>query len=387
MSRPSYYFKNDWESMLPMKKISLFLSLSITVLVACTAYGAPAAKSPTIRWPAVAGANYASEPEMLLASLVNFRVQAEVPQVDNKLVAVIASPAPYGLAGPTTAHSFKSLQAGQYERVVILAPGHGPSFENCSVPAVDVFMTPLGPVPLDGHAIRTLMYSPLFQLHQIRYDGVKPHERIHEYEFAIESLLPYLQERLHEFKVVPILVGDLKDPKGNTTENTMAAFANAIKPIINERTLIVVASSFTHYGDDYKNKPFTEEIEQNIARLDRYAFEQILGLNLTGFRSYLKGSKNVIDGQDCIQILLQLLPPHTQARLLAYTTSGTVNGLWANSVSYASFVFHDLDAPALSARPDQVRPLVLRKPEKTAETAQTKPAPKEGEEQKSASPE
>ncbi|NLN92664.1 MAG: AmmeMemoRadiSam system protein B [Candidatus Hydrogenedens sp.] len=370
-----------------MKKYFLLFVFCIALMAFVTADAAPAAKSPTIRWPAVAGANYSSDPEMLLATLVNFRVQAEVPEVGNKLIALIASPAPYGLAGRTTAHAFKSLQPGQYDRVVILAPGHGPSFENCSVPAVDVFMTPLGPVPLDGSAIRTLMYSPLFQMHQLRYDGVKPHERIHEYEFAIESLLPYLQERLFEFKLVPVLVGDLKDPKGNTTENTMTAFANAIKPVIDERTLVVVASSFTHYGEEYKNTPFTEEIEENIAHLDRLAFEQILGLNLSGFRSYMKRSKNVIDGENCIQILLQLLPVHTQARLLAYTTSGTVSGHWDNSVSYGSFVFHDLDAPALSARPDLVRPLVLRKPEQTASPSQpTSPVVKEGEKEKSENP-
>lgn len=358
-----------------MNYFMLLCTLIMSLLIPGTGFAAPEGQPLTIRWPAVAGANYSSDPERLLATVVTFRSQAEVPEVDNRLVAVIASPAPYGLAGKTTAHAFKSLQPGQYDRVIVLAPGHGPSFENCSIPVVDIFMTPLGPVPLDVSAIRTVMYSPLFRQQPIRYDGVKPHERIHEYEFAIESLLPYLQERLLEFKLVPILVGDLKDPKGKTTENTMAAFANAIKPIVDERTLIVVASSFTHYGEEYKNAPFTEEIEANIAHLDRHAFESILALNLTGFRSYLKSSKNVIDGQDCIQILLQLLPPTTQARLLAYTTSGAVSGQWKNSVSYASFVFHDLQSPALPARPDQVRPLILRKPE----VVKTPPAAKEGD--------
>jgi len=363
-----FSFKRRKRKYYMQKNVPIVLVL-VLFLLGGAASGAPARETPLIRWPAVAGVNYSSDPETLLSTLVNFRMQADVPEINNRLVAIIASPGPYGLAGKTTAHAFKSLQPGQYGRVVILAPGHGPGFENCSIPAVDIFLTPLGPVPLDGAAIRTLMYSPLFQMHQIRYDGAKPHERLHEYEFAIESMLPYLQERLLEFKLVPVLVGDLRDPQGKTTENTMAAFANAIKPIVDERTLIVVASSFTHYGEEYKNTPFTENIEDNIAHLDRQAFEEILSLNLTGFRAYLKRSKNVIDGQDCIQILMQMLPPHTQARLLAYTTSGAVSGNWKSSVSYGSFVFHDLDAPALSARPDQVRPLILRKPEKTAASA------------------
>jgi hypothetical protein len=280
------------------------------------------------------------------------------------LSAVIASAAPYGLAGAVSAHAFKSLQPGQYERVIIIAPGHGPMFEYCSIPAVDVFLTPLGPVPLDAPAIRYLLYSPLFHAHQIRYESGRQRDRIHEFEFAIESLLPYLQERLLEFKLVPVLVGDLRDPQGRVSESAITAIAEAIAPIINERTLIVVSSSFTHYGTDYGNRPFAENILENIAHLDRLAFEQILAMNIRGFRAYLEETRNVIDGKECIQILMKLLPKRTQARLLAYETSAALTGETNRSVSYAAFTFHDPARPALSPQPDKVRPLVLRRPER-----------------------
>ncbi len=330
-----------------------------------------AQQQPLIRWPAVAGANYPAEPEQLLSSVRGYFNGADAPETSSRLLGVIASPAPYGLAGPVTAHAFKSLQPGQYERVIILAPGHGPMFENCSIPAVDVFLTPLGPVALDAPAIRYILYSPLLHAHQLRYQGGKVRDRIHEYEFSIESLLPYLQERLLEFKLVPILVGDLRDPQGKVSENTIAAIADAIRPIINERTLIVVGSSFTHYGNEYSNTPFAEDVIENIALLDRQAFEAILDLDVRAFRDYLEESRNVIDGKDCIQILLKLLPEQAQARILAYETSAALTGETTRSVSYAAFCFHDPSLPVLAARPDQVRPLVLRKPE----TIVSPPAP------------
>ena len=321
-------------------------------------------EQPLVRWPAVAGINYPAEPEVLLSTVRGFFDQADVPELDSRLTAVIASAAPYGLAGPVSAHAFKSLKPGQYERVIVLASSHGPLFEYCSIPAVDIYLTPLGPVPLDAPAVRYLLYSPLFHAHRLRYQGGRPGDRIHEYEFSIESILPYLQERLLEFKLVPLLVGDLRDPQGRVSEGTIRAVADAIRPIVNERTLIVVASSFTHYGNEYSDLVFQENVEEGIAHLDRRAFEPILALNLEEFRGYLRETRNVIDGQICIQILLSLLPQRTQPRILAYDTSMTKTGEKNRSVSYAAFVFHDPQAPALSPQPDKVRPLVLRRPER-----------------------
>ncbi|MFA7693884.1 MAG: AmmeMemoRadiSam system protein B [Candidatus Hydrogenedentales bacterium] len=347
-----------------MNKISFISQISKFFLAVLVCFGInTVGTAQVIRWPAVAGINYPAEPEVLLHTVRNFFDRADTPELSERLTAVIASAAPYALAGEVTAHAFKSLQPGQYERVIIIAPGHGPMFENCSLPTVDIFLSPLGPVPVDAPAVRYLLYSPLFRAHQLRYQQGKPEDRIHEYEFAIESLLPYLQQRLQEFKLVPILVGDLRDPQGKVNTNTVRAIAETIKMIINERTLVVVASSFTHYGSDYGPLKFEDNVSDHIAKLDRQAFETILSLNREGFREYMAKSSNVIDGNYCIQLLFYLLPRSCQARILAYDTSMSKTKETDRSVSYASFVFHDLEKPALSAQPEKVRPLILQNPE------------------------
>jgi MEMO1 family protein len=346
------------------KACVFFLAVALSLLLAYAATAVEPQKT-IIRWPAVAELSYPAEPEVLLATVKKFYDAAEVPDVPARLSAVLASPAPYGLAGPTSAHAFKSLQPGQYTRVIIIAPGHGPTFENCSVPAVDVFITPLGPVALDAAAVRYILYSPMFQAHQVNYEGGRRLTRVHEFEFAIETLLPYLQERLLEFQLVPILIGDLRDPEGVVRENTIATVADTIRSIINERTLVVVSSSFTQYGEAYGNVPFKENITENIARLDRMAFEHLLNMDIRGFRAYLNETHNVIDGKDCIQILMKLLP-NSEPRILAYETSATLTKSTTSSVSYAAFTFHDPSQPPLSAQPDKVRPLTLRRPEMIA---------------------
>ncbi len=346
------------------KKMPLAFTFSgIIVLLGIAAFAVEPQKT-IIRWPAVAGITYPAEPEELLATVKKFYEAAEVPEVPSHLCAVIASPAPYPLAGPISAHAFKSLQPGQYERVIIIAPGHGPAFENCSIPAVDAFITPLGPVALDEAAVRYILYKPVFQAHQVNYEGGRHLTRVHEFEFAIEAILPYLQERLQDFKIVPILVGDLRDPEGVVRESALAGIADILKSIINERTLVVVSTNFTQYGEEYDNVPFKDNVVENVARLDRMAFEHILNLDVKGFRAYLEETHNVIDGKDCIQILMKLLPQGAQPRILAYETSASLNNNTATSVSYGAFTFHDPARPALSAQPDKVRPLVLRRPEK-----------------------
>lgn len=348
-----------------MKRTSTCIVFSaLAVLLLSTLGMAKEAVSPVVRWPAVAGLNYPSEPEKLLEEVRGYFGQADVPDLPSRLVAVVASAAPYKLAGPVSAHAFKSLQPGQYERVIIIAPAHGPMFENCSIPSVDIFISPLGPVPLDAEAVHYLLYSPLFHAHQLRYDKNRPQDRVHEYEFAVESLLPYLQERLLEFQLVPILVGDLRDPQGRVNKNTVKAIADTIKSVVNERTLIVVSTNFTQYGADYGSPTFEDKVEDNIARLDRLAFERLLALDADGLRATIDETHNVVDGKECLQIMLYMLPPATQARILAYETSMTKTGEKDRSVSYAAFVFHDPGKPALTPQAEKVRPLILRRAEK-----------------------
>ena len=115
----------------------------------------------------------------MLATVKKIYEAAEVPEVPSHLCAVIASPAPYPLAGPISAHAFKSLQPGQYERVIIIAPGHGRAFDICSIPAVDAFITPLGPVALDEAAVRYILSLCFGHQSIMRGDHLT---RVHEFD-------------------------------------------------------------------------------------------------------------------------------------------------------------------------------------------------------------
>lgn len=335
----------------------------LMMILACSCAAAPRAeaqRSIVPRIPAVAGTHYPADPDTLVKSLRSFFDAADAPDTSSFLAACIASPAPYGLAGKVSAHAFKSLKPGQYERVIILTSAHTADIEGCSLPEVDAFLTPLGPVALDKAAVRRLVFSPLFTVQALNYTGKGGRrERVHEFEHGIEALLPYLQERLLEFKLVPVVIGRLTNASGKFNPAAADSVAKTLRPLLDDRTLLVVSSSFTHFGNDFSNRPFNENIQKNIEHLDRQAFECLLSLDAASFQRYLEDTRNVIDGANCIHVLLRLLPPGAQARILAYDLSSSVTGDMNRSVSFAAFTFNDPARPAATPQPDKVRPLPM----------------------------
>jgi hypothetical protein len=94
----------------------------------------------------------------------------------------------------------------------------------------DYFVTPLGSVPLDRSVLTTLLALP----------GVQTLDKAHALEHSLEVQLPFLQEVLQDFSLVPIVVGD--------------APAEAVAKVIEQlwggtETLVVISSDLSHYQD------------------------------------------------------------------------------------------------------------------------------------------
>jgi hypothetical protein len=168
---------------------------------------------------------------------------------------------------------------------------------------------------------------------------------LHEREYTIEVVLPFLQARLGEFRLVPVLAGDSLDYHQRLDENVITSVAQRIREVVDTRTLIVVSSDFTHFGNNFSYRPFRENILENIEALDKEAFRLILQRDSPGFHTYLEETKNTICGKAAIEILLKLLPPTAQGRLLKYDLSARKTGDTRASISFASIVFTD-SAPA-----------------------------------------
>ena len=257
--------------------------------------------------------------------------------------AMISPHAGYAYSGPTAAAGYRALRGQAYDRVILLGPSHHAAFRGVAIADVDAYATPLGEVPLDAAAVARLRASPLV--------GAGPAEP--DREHSLEIQLPFLQRVLAPgWRLVPMMVGRLEP-------EDYAALADAIRPLLDDRTLVVVSTDFTHYGARFGYVPFPPDSEAagRLEALDKGAFAQIAARDPKGFLEYQERTGITICGFRPVALLLHLLPPDAHAHLVRYDTSGALLGDYRSSVSYLSVVLTAPDRPAQPAawQPDSLQ--------------------------------
>jgi AmmeMemoRadiSam system protein A len=85
--------------------------------------------------------------------------------------------------------------------------------------------------------------------------------------------------------------------------------------------------------------PFTENIPEQLKKLDTGALKLIEALDAPGFLEYRERTGATICGYVPIAVLLSMLDKSDKAELIDYTTSGQLEGDYSRSVSYLSIVF------------------------------------------------
>jgi len=182
----------------------------------------------SIRQPAVAGTFYPAEPSALRALVTDYLAAASTEGVAPK--ALIAPHAGYIYSGPVAASAYALLKParGTIKRVILLGPAHRVAFQGLALPSNDFFATPLGDIAIDKQAIAALKDLP----------QVRVLDAAHVTEHSLEVHLPFLQEVLGDFQLVPIVVGDASAAEvGEVLERLWGG----------PETLIVISSDLSHY--------------------------------------------------------------------------------------------------------------------------------------------
>ncbi len=252
-------------------------------------------------------------------------LQAEPRNLSGKMKALIVPHAGYRYSGQVAAHGFKLVSSG-YDTVVIIGSSHHSSFSGASIPNATHYETPLGKVRVSDQAKEL-----------IKRDHFMTKDDVHEHEHSVEIEIPFLQYQLDEFEIVPVVIGP------STSTEDLQNIAESIKAIMDEETLIVVSSDFTHYGPNYKYVPFPkDEAAEKIPALDHTAYQYIERLDPEGFLDFLKETRATICGRKPIELLMYILEGSSvNAEVLGYDTSGRMTGDYKNSVSYLSIGFFE----------------------------------------------
>jgi AmmeMemoRadiSam system protein B len=156
----------------------------------------------------------------------------QVKELGSPPKALIAPHAGYVYSGPVAASVYARLASarGRITRVVLLGPSHRVALLGLAASAADFFRTPLGDIPLDREALDRIGRLP--QVHEM--------EQAHAMEHSLEVHLPFLQEVLGEFSLVPLVVGDA----------TAGQVAEVLERLWGgDETLIVISTDLSHYQD------------------------------------------------------------------------------------------------------------------------------------------
>jgi len=347
---------------------SLALGLILAV-AAGAAYRAPAAEtaSPAIkvRQPAVAGLFYPKDKTELSRAIDAYLAAAKDEPLGGELKALVCPHAGYAYSGPVAAYGYRLLVGREYETVVVLAPSHYAALRAASVSGADVFRTPLGDVPI-SEKTRTLAKLRPFALEPKAFvqrpewwqQASCPAPELGDdtadtWEHSDEVQVPFLQKTLKNFKLLPVVFGDVDTAKAGA----------ALMQILDDRTLIVASSDLSHY-DTYAN----------AQKRDHRTVEAICALQ----------AERIAPDDACGAIPIQtLIYVATQkgwkTRLLDYRNSGDTSGDKAHGVvGYAAIAFY---APSTeqappssagfqpaSANPEQARMPALPPKSVSAET-------------------
>ena len=270
---------------------------------------------------ALAGTWYEEDREALSSELVGYLNDATNEPLRD-VCALVLPHAGYRWSGQTAAFGIKQIVGRSFQRVVVIGPSHRVAMENvASVPDVTHYATPLGEVALDQSFIAELKKHPVFQTVS----------RAHAGEHSVQIELPLLQQALgnSSFSFVPIVVGQLD-------RETIRHMADILRGLIDEQTLVVASSDFTHYGPNYGYVPFQDNVSESLKKLDSGSIERIRSKNVDTFLDYVDETGTTVCGRHAISILLAMLPVGAEVHLLHYDTSGRMTGNFSNSVSYVA---------------------------------------------------
>lgn len=217
------------------------------------------------------------------------------------------------------------VRGADFHRVVVLAPSHRAWIENRLVaPEADAVSTPLGEIAVDKDWLgRLSLMAPVVR-----------NDRVHAAEHSAQIEYPLLQLSLgNGFAVVPLVMGSFG-------RDQMAMCARAISRLMDGKTLLVMSSDFTHYGNDFSYAPYGafggDEVRAKVAAVDGEAFSLVTRHDADGFAAFIKKTGATICGHVPIELALRAIPAKVSFARLAYATSSDADRDFTRFVCYTA---------------------------------------------------
>lgn len=260
----------------------------------------------TIRQPAVAGQFYPQnkpELETKLLSYLNKSMQKPI----NNLRILIVPHAGLEYSGTVAGSGFSLLKNQPYHRVILLGVSHTQRTTDALIDSNDYWQTPLGQVAIDKEGVKQLIDG----------ERIKEDKQIHEKEHSLEMELIFLQEALTDFKIIPILLGEVD-------ERLLTELSFRLAGLLDQETLLVISTDLSHY------LPYETAVQK-----DKLTIDYLIKGSLTQFEQAI--NQDSACGYEALRVGLkigEILGINWE--LLDYQNSGDVTGDKSSVVGYTA---------------------------------------------------
>ena len=268
------------------------------------------------RRPAVAGSFYPADPPILSRQVREFLNRAPKVDIPGEIVALISPHAGYLYSGQVAAQAFKLIEGKNFEAVVVVAPSHRVYFQGASIYDRGGFETPLGTIPVDKELCRKIMAES--EILRFLPQG-------HSQEHSLEVQLPFLQEVLGKFSLVPIVIGD---QSFITCQKVGQAIGRGVK---GKNVLLVASTDLSHFHPYDRAVKIDEVLLEDIRAFDPQKLQQ----DLEGGKGEACGGGPVI----AVMIASRELGAN-ESKVLGYRNSGDVTGDRSGVVGYTAAVLY-----------------------------------------------
>jgi AmmeMemoRadiSam system protein B/AmmeMemoRadiSam system protein A len=198
--------------------------------------------------------------------------------------------------------------------VIVLSPSHCLAFKGVSVYKEGLFNTPLGNIQIDSELAGKLISA---------YDKADFIPQAFQKEHSLEVELPFLQKVLGDFKLVPVVCGQL-----DYTDTQDLARA-LIKVNQGKKVLIVVSTDLSHYY------PYLRASEMDSKFISHVKDTDSLGM----WQSNSRGDSEACGIVPVLVLLNYAKELGLKPQILNYANSGDVTGDKSKVVGYVSVIF------------------------------------------------
>ncbi len=169
---------------------------------------------------------YATQPKPLQKQIETLLRESAQPPSREDVLAVIVPDDNLLSSGVIAADVFKSLKGKDFETVISIMPSHTGPFHRMTICSLDSYQTPLGILPIDLRICHELCDED---------DDIFLDNTGHFQPQGVDVQLPFLQNVLGDFKLVPIVMGE-------ETPEFCRELGSAVGEIMFNRKTLVVAS-------------------------------------------------------------------------------------------------------------------------------------------------